>query len=142
MSAAIVRRDDLDILSLPATTGLLVFDADVREVDLVIEVRQVMFVSPPANLIGRPIGVAVVVILVLVVLVQPALIVTLQFVIQDDTPDARAAVVEPRLGLLVRAIDLEVVLQLARACEARVERLAMIPIGVPVTFEKAAACPG
>jgi hypothetical protein len=46
MGAAIVRRDDLDVLALPAAIWLLVLDADVGEVDLVIEVRQVVFVRP------------------------------------------------------------------------------------------------
>ena len=44
MGAAIVRRDDLDVLALPAAIRLLVLDADVGEVDLVIEVRQVVLV--------------------------------------------------------------------------------------------------
>jgi len=52
MGAAIVRGDDLDVLALPAAIRLLVLDADVGEVDLVIEVRQVVFVRPFANLIG------------------------------------------------------------------------------------------
>jgi hypothetical protein len=50
-----VGRDDLDVLALPAAIGLLVLDADVGEVDLVIEVRQVVFVRPFANLIRRSI---------------------------------------------------------------------------------------
>ena len=39
MRPAIVRRDDLDVLALPTAIRLLVLDADVGEVDLVIEVR-------------------------------------------------------------------------------------------------------
>ena len=46
MGAAIVRGDDLDVLALPAAIRLLVLDADVGEVDLVIEVRQVVRVRP------------------------------------------------------------------------------------------------
>jgi hypothetical protein len=55
VGAAIVRRDDLDVLALPATIRLLILDADVGEMDLVIEVRQVVFVRPFANLIRRSI---------------------------------------------------------------------------------------
>ena len=113
MGAAIVRRDDLDVLALPAAVRLLILDSDIREVDLVVEVRQVMFVCPLANLIRRAIGVAVVVVAVAVVLVKPALILALELVVEDDAIDVRAALLEPRLGLFVRAIDLDVVLQLA-----------------------------
>ena len=74
MGAAIVRRDDLDVLAFPAAIRLLVLDSDVGEVDLVIEVRQIVFVRPFTNLIGRAIGMAVVVVVVLVALVEPALV--------------------------------------------------------------------
>ena len=74
MGAAMVRRDDLDVLAFPAANRLLVLDADIGEVDLVIEVRQVVFVHPFANLIGRAIRMAVVVVVVLVPLVEPALV--------------------------------------------------------------------
>jgi len=60
-----VRRDDLHVFAAPAAVRVLVLDADVRKVDLIIEVGQVVFVGPLANLIGRPIGVAVVVVVAL-----------------------------------------------------------------------------
>jgi hypothetical protein len=53
MGATVLRGDDLDVLGLTAAIRLLVLDADVGEVDLVIEVRQVVFVRPFANLVGR-----------------------------------------------------------------------------------------
>jgi hypothetical protein len=106
MGTAIVRCDDLDVLALPAAIRLLVLDANVREVDLVIEVRQVVFVRPFANLIGRAIGMAVVVVMVLVAFVEPALVLALQLVVQDDALDVRTAVQETVLGLFVGAIDL------------------------------------
>ena len=142
MRPAIVRRDDLDVLALPSTIRLLVLDADVGEVDLVVEVRQVVFVRPFANLIGRAIGMAVVVVVVLVALVEPALVLALQLVVEDDALDVRTALQETRLGLFVRAIDLEVVFEFALAPQARVERLVMLPIDVPMALEKAAAVLG
>ena len=90
MGAAIVRRDDLDVLALPSAIGLLVLDADVGEMDLVIEVRQVVLVRPFANLIGRAIRMAVVVVVVLVPLVEPALVLALELVVEDDALDVRA----------------------------------------------------
>jgi hypothetical protein len=53
VSAAIVWRDDLDVLAIPAAIWLLVLDAHVGEVDLVIEVRQVVSVGPLPNLICK-----------------------------------------------------------------------------------------
>ena len=104
MRSSIVRGDDLDILPLPSAIRFLVLDTDVGEVHLVVEVREVVFVGPFAKLVGRPIGVAVVVVMVLVALVEPALVVALQLVVQDDAIDVRAAFEQPRLGLLVRPI--------------------------------------
>ncbi len=127
MSAAIVRCDDLDVLALPAAIRLLVLDADVGEVDLVVEVRQVVFVRPFANLIRRAIGVSVVVVVVFVALVEPALVLALELVVEDDALDVRATIDETRLCLFVRAIDLEVVFEFALARQARVERLVMVP---------------
>ena len=94
--AAIVRRDDLDVLALPAAIRLLVLDAQVREMDLVVEVRQVVFGGPLANLIRRAIRVAVVVVVVLVALVEPALVLALQLVVEDDALDVGAALEETR----------------------------------------------
>ena len=113
MSAAIVRRDDLDVLSAPPAVGLLILDARVRKMHLLIEVRQVVFTRPFANLVWRSIGASVAVIVVFVALVQPALILSLELVIQHDVIHTRAALQEPRLCLFVGAIDLGVVLQLS-----------------------------
>ena len=121
-----MRGDNLDVLSLPPSVGFLILDAGVREMDLVIEVRQVVLVRPLPNLIGRTIGVAVVVVVVLVAHVEPALVIALQLMVEDDTLDMRAALQKTRFGLFVRAIDLEVVLQFALARQACVERLVML----------------
>src|SRR5688572_22893952 len=88
VGAAIVRRDDLDVVSAPPAVRLLILDARVREMHLVIEVRQVVFTCPFANLVRRAIGPSIAVIVVLVALVQPTLIVALEFVVQHDTIDA------------------------------------------------------
>ena len=50
-----------------------VLDSSVREVHLVVEVRQLMFACPLADLIWRSIGVSVVVVVVTVALVKPTL---------------------------------------------------------------------
>jgi hypothetical protein len=110
MSAAIVGRDDFDVLSAPPAVRLLILDARAREMHLLIELRQVVFTCPFANLIRRPVGVSVAVIAVLVALVQPTLVLALELVIQHDAIHTRATLQEPCLGLFVGAIDLDVVL--------------------------------
>jgi hypothetical protein len=113
-----VRGDDLDVFTLPAAVRLLILDAEIGKVDLVVEVRQVVLVGPFADLVGRAIGVAVVVVALAIVLVKPALIFALEFVVEDDAINVRAALLEPRCRLLVRAIDLEAMLPLAFAHKA------------------------
>ena len=139
MGAAIVRGDDLDVLALPSAIRLLVLDADVGKVDLVIEVRQVVFVRPFPNLIGRAIGVAVVVVVVLVALVEPALILALQLVVEDDALDASSILDKPCLGPFVGAIDLQVVFPLTRPNQTGVEGLALLWMRVAVTLQEAAS---
>ena len=124
MGTPVVRCHDLDVLVVPAAVGLHVLDAQVREMHLVVEIREVLFGGPRLNLLLRPFWVAVVVVVVPVVLVEPALVVALQLVVEDDALDVGPALAEPLLGLLVGAVDLQVVLAFARADEAGVEGLA------------------
>jgi hypothetical protein len=77
--------------------------------------------------------------MVLVAFVEPALVLALQFVVEDNALNVCTAVQETVLGLFVRAIDLEVVLQFSLARQARVERLVMVLIEVSMALEKAAA---
>jgi hypothetical protein len=138
MRATIVRRSDLDILSAQPAVRLLVLDAHVREMHLLIEVRQAVFACPFANLVRRPIGPSAVVVIVFVTSVQPTLVLPLQLMIQDNAIDAGATLENPRLGLFVGAVNLDVVLQFPRPYEARVERLMTFPGRVSALLEKAA----
>jgi len=85
---------------------------------------------------------SVVVVVVLVALVQPALIFALELVIQDHTVDMGAALQQTGLCLFVGTIDLDVVLQLALAHEARVEGLLVLVIAVAMALQQAPASLG
>jgi hypothetical protein len=102
-----------------APVRLAVFDAEVGEADLVVVVRQVVVVGPFGDLPRRPIGMAVVVVALSVALVQPALIVALQLVVQHDAVDACAALLEARCDLAIGSIEVGVVFELARLLEPR-----------------------
>ena len=90
VGAAIVAGHDLDILMPRAAVAVFVLDAGIREVDVPIVVRQVVFPRPACNLFGLPVRPAVAVLLASIALVQEALIVALQLVVEDDAPDSAA----------------------------------------------------
>jgi hypothetical protein len=121
---------DLDILVLPPPIGFLVFDAQVREMDLVIEVRQVVFVRPFLDLVRLAIGPAIRIIAVPISLVEPLLVLTLELVVEGDAIDACPAVREALGFAEVRAIHLRVVFHLARLLQTRVELLTMVMLMV------------
>jgi hypothetical protein len=138
MRPAVVGCDDLNVLVIPAPVWFLILDPHVREVEFLVEVRQIVFVRPFANLRVCSIGVPVVVVVVLVALVEPPLIIALELVVQDDPLDVDVAFEQAGLRVLVRAIDLEVVLQLPSARQARVERLVRLVVAVAMVLEEAA----
>jgi hypothetical protein len=117
-----VLRDDFHIL-VAITTVQLVLDAKVREVDPLIEVRELVFVRPPFDLSGVTIRPPVAVGSAAIRLLQPLLILALELILEDDSANIGALVAEPFVFADVRAIDLYVVGQLAGAADARVERL-------------------
>jgi hypothetical protein len=101
-----VDGDDLDVLMVPAAVDLLVFDTQVGEMDLLVEVRQVVFERPIFDLPRVAIGVAVVVLALLVARVQPLLILALELVVEDHALDARVAFLEALRDAQVGLIDL------------------------------------
>jgi hypothetical protein len=116
-------RHDLDVIVVPAAVHFLILDAQVRKVDLIVEVRQVVLERPDPDLFVSPIRMSVVVGAVAVPFVKPGLVVTLELVIEDDSIDACAALRETLCVAFVRPIDLEVVFTLSLAFETVPERL-------------------
>ena len=91
MSASIVRSDDLEVFDLPATIPVLVFDADIGKLDVLVLVRQPVRQRPFSNLVGRAIGPAVTVPFLAIALLQEALILALQLVVEDHAPNMATA---------------------------------------------------
>ena len=54
MRASIVRRHDLDVLDLAASVVPFTLDAQVGELHVTVDHRQLVVVSPPGNVLGRP----------------------------------------------------------------------------------------
>jgi hypothetical protein len=76
VSAAVVRREELDVLvKFPSVD--LVLDSVVREMHMVVEVRQIVIARPVANLVLIAAGSAVTVGAVAVVVLQELLVLAL-----------------------------------------------------------------
>jgi len=123
VGAAIVGGQDLDVLMEVASLGLLVLDSQIRKVDLVIEVGKVMRSGPGSNLILGSIRMAVILVAVAIVLVQPFLVVLLELVVEDDSVDPRTVFLKNLSGIQVGVENLRVMFQLAGALQARIEGL-------------------
>src|SRR5713226_8626422 len=84
VSPAIVLGRDLDVLVIFVSVPVPIFDAQVGEVHLLIEVRQIVVVRPLADLLVGSIGVAIVVGPITIALVEPTLVFALELVVEDD----------------------------------------------------------
>ena len=74
MRTPVVLRHDLDVTVILAAVRFAKLDAQIGEVNLIIEVREVVFPRPVPNLVSGPIGMSVVVVAVPIALVQPPLV--------------------------------------------------------------------
>src|SRR4051794_40219648 len=78
-----MNGEDFNILMTMATVELGVFNAQVREVHVLVEVRQVMFERPLLDLSRVTIGVAIVIVTLPITLVEPFLVFALELVVED-----------------------------------------------------------
>ena len=131
VSAAVVRREQLDVLVALAAIDL-VLDAVVGEVNLAVEVRQVVFARPVTDLVLVAVRSAVAVGAVAVGLLQELLVLALQVLLEDDAPDLEVAVLVSETGLFLakRRVEVRVVVDLAGAADAGVERLRRLAVSL------------
>jgi hypothetical protein len=122
VGAAVMLGHDLDILMM-VTPVEFVLDAEVGEVDAVIEVRQVVLARPAFDLVVIAIGSSIAVRPAAVPFLEPLLVLALELVVEYDAPNCCALVAEPLLFSQVGAIELHVVRQLTRPAHAGVEAL-------------------
>ncbi len=143
--AAIVRREQLHVL-VPLASVDLVLDAEVGEVHLVIEVRQVVLQSPVADFVLVSVGPAVALGSVAVVVLQERLVLALQVLFEHDAAHLGSPVMrvpEARLREPVGGEQVRVVVQFAGLADAGVERLTvLVAAGAAVGFQQvqAAVC--
>src|ERR1700730_17705394 len=126
VAAPIVDGDDLDILVIPPAVGVFALDAQVREMHLVIEVRQVVFERPFLDLVRLAIRPTIRIVAVPITFVQPLLILALELVVEDDMVDARALFDQPFRFGQVRTVYLDVMFDFARLLQLCVELLGVV----------------
>jgi hypothetical protein len=143
VSTAIVAGDDLEILVTRPSIAVFVLDASVGKVHLVVVVRQLVLTRPASDLLGLSMGSPVAVVAAAIPLLKEPLIVPLELVIENHSVDLAALLANAFLGVLVSAIDVGVVGQLARLLDAVIEGLtglvATVVARVAVSFKEVAA---
>jgi hypothetical protein len=104
--ASIVDGQHLHVFVPTAAVQLLVFDAQVGEMHLVVEVREVVLERPLRNLLRVAVGVPVVVVALAIPVVQPLLVLALELEIEEDPFDAGVALRQALRLAFERAVDL------------------------------------
>jgi hypothetical protein len=114
----------LDVLVVLAAVEL-VLDAVIREMHLAIEVRQVVLACPVADLVVGTVGSSVAVRSIAVVLLQELLVLAFEILLEDDATDleSRMLVSEADFLLAERRVEIRIMVDLAWATAASVERL-------------------
>jgi hypothetical protein len=122
--SSIVLRRDLDVLLARAPILVFPFDADIGKVNLFVEVRKVVSERPVLDLVLLTVGTPVAVVAVSIALLQEALVLALELVVEHGAPNTPVALGNALRGALVGSIDLDVVGELPRLPDAGVEGLA------------------
>ena len=128
-----------EFLQPHAPIAILVLDADVRNVDGLVVVRQLVRLSPGRDLERIAFGLALTVAAPAIARLQEALVLALQLEVENDPRRTAVACLEPLGGLDVGAIALGVVLELAGFAQAGIELLTRRSAGVsarPVGLEE------
>jgi hypothetical protein len=97
---------------------------------------------PTHDLVNRAIGSAVTVSPLAIALLQEALIIALQLVVEDHAPNVTAGVSDLLGGALVRAVKVRIVRDLGAPGEAGVEALAVIERAILGRVQQVAATLG
>jgi hypothetical protein len=118
-----VRRDDFNVLDPAPAVAVVVFDPHIREMHLVVVVRQAVLSRPPGHLLVFAGGPSVTVWSVAIALLQELLVLALQLVVEHHPMDVRAVIPEALRGATIGPIDRGVVRQLARLLEPGVKSL-------------------
>jgi hypothetical protein len=136
---AIVRSDDFQILDGSSAVGVVIFDAHIWEMHVAVDDREIMVACPPIDLMYERIDFVFCPPTFAMEVLEKPLIISLQFVIQDDPMNTAAARLHAVGGVKVRAIQTRIVRQLSRLDQAGIKRLlAHLPRRSAVRLEQVA----
>lgn len=144
MDAAVMLCHYLDVLTPDVSVRIFVLDANVRKMNLVVEVRQVVFARPGRDLGLAPVRSAVAVASAAIAFLQKALIVAFQLAVQLHPLDAPTLIAQAFGSFEVGPIELRIVAALAGTIGTRIELLTVVSLVGAVSFEKrtSAVCEG
>jgi len=142
MGAAVVLCHYLDVLVPNVPIRIFVLDAEVREVNLLVEVRKVVLTRPSGDFGIAPVWSAVAVAIAAIAFLQKALVVAFQFAVQLHPLDARTLVAQALGCLQICPIELRVMATLARAISSGIELLAVAGIAKAMSFKEGTAAVG
>jgi hypothetical protein len=123
VGAAVVLGDDLDILVLVAAMELI-FDPEIGEVDLAVEVRQLVFGGPALNLAMIAVRPPIAIGMAAIGLPQPLLILALELLVEDDAVDVGALLAQALRFTQLRTIQLRIMGHLAASGSRRPQTFA------------------
>jgi hypothetical protein len=134
MRASVMGCCHLDVFDATAAIPLVVFDANVRELNVSIHVREVPLARPALDVFSRTVRAAGRVPPAAIRSLEVSLIFPFQFLFEDHATHAGTPCGEPVGSLLVRPIQPDVMRQLARLRDTRVERLAGLGASSPAAL--------
>jgi hypothetical protein len=130
MRAAVVRGRDLYILDACTPVTVVVLDTNVWKLDVPIVERKCTLARPPFNLLAVAIRPTAAVSSTPIRVLQKALVVALQILLQHDAPHLTPARNQSFSGFQVSRIEANVMSQLAWLQNPRVERLCPLSVTV------------
>lgn len=142
MSASTVLGRDLDVLPTDIAVRVFVLNANIREMNLVVKVGQVVLTCPFLNLLDRSIGPAIAVAIPSIALLEETLVLAFELPVQFDPEDAGILVAEALGGFQVRPIHRRVMRALAGSVGAGVEPLRTIGVALSTAVTADTLIPG
>src|SRR3954454_11987301 len=116
MGTSVVERCDLDVLDVAAAVRPLVFKAQIRQVDVPVEERQIVLVRPLLDLSRIPVWTSISVGPFAVSIVEKLLVLAFELVVEDDAMNPHVLFLQTLSSPHVGGKKLRVVRQFASAC--------------------------
>jgi hypothetical protein len=123
MGAAVVRREDLDVLDVAPAVRPEELDLEIRKLDSSIGVREIVILSPSAHVVAVAPGPAVAVGPASVRLLEEHLILPPKVLLEDHALDVSALFDQALRSPEICSIELRIVNQLALTGDAVMKRL-------------------